>query len=85
MTTTPLSGRVARLLPNSTPLCLLISVRSPLPFPSPLHSNSVTTSLRRRQCSFRRKTMKALALSFGGPKVSHIRLRFSFLPLYTFF
>lgn len=85
MTTKPLSGSITHLLPNFTPLSLLISVRPPLTLPSPLRSNSVTTSLRRKQCSFRRKTMKALALSFGGPKVSHIRLRFSFLPLYTFF
>lgn len=61
---------VKRHSPNSTSLSFpLISVLPP--FSPPPNVASVTTSLRRRQCSFRRKTMKALALSLGEPKVSY--------------
>lgn len=51
-----------------------------------LSSFKVTTSLRRKLCSYRRKTMRALALSLGEPKVGHFsKLHTTVCYIYTLF
>lgn len=71
-------------------LCLFLPVCLRLPLSTslllPLYSLKVTTSLRRRQCSYRRKTMRALALCLGEPKVSlFCKIHLIFFCLYRFF
>lgn len=70
---------------NSLSFSPFLSITVSLSLLLPLYSFKVTTSLRRRQCSYRRKTMRALALCLGEPKVSLFsKIHHIFLCLYRF-